>query len=79
MGAQLLVESSVFESCGEKAIFSADSDQTGYAVVSDVALGGSRNTAPAGSMKDVPYAYKLLGSGGVKNSVVAGAGQTLGF
>jgi pectate lyase len=79
MGAQLLVESSVFESSATKAIFSDDSDEIGYAVVSDVDLGGSTNTAETGTLKSVPYSYTKLGSGNVKASVTAAAGQTLSF
>lgn len=79
MGAQLLIESSVFESSATKAIFSADSDTTGYAVVNDVDLGGSTNTAPVGTLKTVPYSYSKLGSGSTKASVVANAGQKLSF
>lgn len=79
MGAQLLVESSVFESSTEDAILSDDSDETGYAVVSDVDLGGSSNTAPTGTLKSVSYSYTKLGSGSVKASVKASAGQTLSF
>jgi len=79
MGAQLLVQSSVFESSASKAIESADSDTTGYAVVSDVSLGGSANTAPAGSLTSVPYTSSLLGSANVKSSVTANAGQKLSF
>jgi pectate lyase len=77
MGAQLLVESSVFESCTSKAILSVDSKTTGYAVVNDVDLGGSENTAPKGTLTSVPYSYSKLGSGKVKSSVVGTAGQTL--
>lgn len=79
MGAQLLVESSVFENSGSKAIYSADSDVVGYAVVSDVSLGGSANTAATGTLKSVPYSYSKLGSGSVKSSVTANAGQKLSF
>ncbi|KAI1129683.1 polysaccharide lyase family 1 protein [Nemania abortiva] len=79
LGAQLLVESCVFESCGTKAIYFADSDTTGYAVVKDVNLGGSTNSAPAGTLTSVPYSYSLLGSGSTKSSVVANAGQNLAF
>ncbi|KAI0133822.1 pectate lyase a [Xylariales sp. AK1849] len=79
MGAQLLVESNVFEDSATKAIFSDDSDETGYAVVNDVDLGGSTNTAPTGTLTSVPYSYTLLGSGSVKASVVGSAGQTLTF
>ncbi|KAI1812422.1 polysaccharide lyase family 1 protein [Poronia punctata] len=78
-GAQLLVESVVFEGCGEKAVYYADSDTTGYAVVKDVNLGGSKNSAPSGSLTSVPYSYNLLGSGNTKSSVVANAGQKLSF
>ncbi|KAI0390223.1 polysaccharide lyase family 1 protein [Xylariaceae sp. FL0594] len=78
-GAQLLVESVVFEGCGEKAIYYADSDTTGYAVVKDVNLGGSKNSAPTGTLTSVPYSYSLLGSGNTKSAVVASAGQTLSF
>lgn len=79
MGAQLLIESSVFEDCATKAIFSDDSDETGYAVVNDVDLGGSTNTAPTGSLTSVSYSYSKLGSANVKASVVGSAGQTLSF
>jgi pectate lyase len=79
MGAQLLIESSVFESSNSKAIFSRDSDEDGYAVVNDVNLGGSENTAAPGSLTSVPYSYSLLGSGNVKNAVTSSAGQTLSF
>ncbi|KAI0188756.1 pectate lyase a [Xylaria flabelliformis] len=79
MGAQVLVESSVFEGCGDKAIYFADSDETGYAVVKDVNLGGSTNSAPAGTLTSVPYSYSLLGSANVKSSVTSNAGQKLSF
>ncbi|KAH8910389.1 putative pectate lyase B [Coniochaeta sp. PMI_546] len=79
MGAQLLVQSSVFEASATKAIESADSDTTGYATVSDVNLGGSTNTAPSGSLTSVPYTYSLLGSANVKSSVTTNAGQKLSF
>lgn len=79
MGAQLLVESSVFENSGTKAIYSADSDVIGYAVVNDVNLGGSENTASKGTLTSVPYSYSKLGSGSVKSSVTASAGQKLSF
>ncbi|KAK8044602.1 hypothetical protein PG993_004626 [Apiospora rasikravindrae] len=79
MGAQLLIESSVFENSNKKAIFSDDSDTTGYAVVNDVSLGGSANSAPKGTLTSVPYSYAKLGSGSVKASVKANAGQKLSF
>ncbi|KAI1185021.1 polysaccharide lyase family 1 protein [Nemania serpens] len=78
-GAQLLVESSVFEASGAKAIYYADSDTTGYAVVRDVNLGGSVNSAPTGTLTKVPYSYSLLGSANVKSSVTANAGAKLAF
>ncbi|TRX94292.1 hypothetical protein FHL15_004759 [Xylaria flabelliformis] len=79
MGAQVLVESTVFEGCGDEAIYFADSDETGYAVVKDVDLGGSTNSAPAGTLTSVPYSYSLLGSANVKSSVTSNAGQKLSF
>lgn len=77
--AQLLIESSVFENSGTKAIYSADSDVVGYAVVNDVNLGGSANTAAKGTLTSVPYSYSKLGSGSVKSSVTSNAGQKLSF
>lgn len=79
LGAQLLVESTVFENSGDKAIYFADSDTTGYAVVKDVDLGGSTNSAPTGTLTSVPYSYSLLGSGNTKASVTSNAGQKLSF
>ncbi|KAI1420112.1 polysaccharide lyase family 1 protein [Xylaria sp. FL1777] len=79
LGAQVLVESTVFESCGDKAIYFADSDTTGYAVVNDVDLGDSTNSAPKGTLTSVPYSYSLLGSGNTKSSVTSNAGCNLSF
>ena len=79
MGAQVLVESTVFENSNKKAILSVDSDTTGYAVTNDVNLGGSENSAPRGTLTSVPYSYSKLGSGNVKSSVIANAGQKLSF
>ncbi|KAI3398370.1 hypothetical protein diail_9462 [Diaporthe ilicicola] len=78
MGAQMLIESAVFTGI-EKAIESADSETVGYAVVNDVDLGSGTNTVKAGTLKTVPYDYKLLGSASVKASVTSTAGQTLSF
>ncbi|GAP86855.1 putative pectate lyase [Rosellinia necatrix] len=78
-GAQLLIESTVFENNGDKAIYFADSDVTGYAVTRDVSLGGSTNSAPTGTLTSVPYSYSLLGSANTKSSVRANAGQKLSF
>lgn len=82
MGAQALIQSSVFENCGKKAIFTESSDEDGYAVAIDVVLGGeSENTAPVGNMDadSPPYEYSLLGSGSVAGQVPGEAGQILEF
>ncbi|KAL0943023.1 pectate lyase [Colletotrichum truncatum] len=78
MGAQVLVESSVFVDA-KRAITFLDSKQTGYAVVNDVDLGGSTNDAPKGTFTKPDYKYTLLGSSKVKAAVVGTAGQTLKF
>jgi pectate lyase len=79
MGAQVRVESTVFESSAEKAILSVDSKEVGYATVSDIGFGSSKNSAPLGNFASskVPYAYTLYGKGNVKSKVVGTAGQTL--
>ncbi|KAK6066236.1 pectate lyase 2 [Seiridium cupressi] len=77
--AEVLVESSVFENCPKKAIFTDDNTYEGYAVVNDVDLGGSENLAPEGNLTSVPYSYTLLGSANVKAYVTANAGQLLSF
>lgn len=78
--AQMLIESSVWESCPKKGIFTNDSNVgPGYAVVNDIDLGGSENLAPVGTLTSVPYSYHLLGSASTKASVVANAGQKLAF
>ncbi|KAM0330764.1 hypothetical protein ACHAQA_003718 [Verticillium albo-atrum] len=79
MGAQVLVQSSVYENSAERAIFFADSDETGFAVAEDVDFGGSANSAPAGTLtsSSLPYTIAALGSGSVKSAVVGTAGQTL--
>lgn len=76
MGAQVLVESSVFEGV-KNPIASLDSKQKGGAVVKDVV--GAQSSAPAGTLNAVPYKYTLLGSAEVKAAVSASAGQTLKF
>ncbi|GKT52323.1 pectate lyase B [Colletotrichum spaethianum] len=78
MGAQVLVESSVF-SAVKRAITFLDSKSTGYATVSDVDLGNSTNDAPKGTFSKPDYSYTKLGSAKVKASVTASAGQTLSF
>ncbi|KAF7516525.1 hypothetical protein G7054_g14119 [Neopestalotiopsis clavispora] len=77
--AEVLVESSVFENCPKKVIFTDDNTYEGYAVVNDVDLGGSENLAPEGNLTSVPYDYNLLGSANVKAYVTANAGQLLTF
>lgn len=82
MGAQALVQSSVFENCGKKMIYTESSDEDGYAVAIDVILGGeSANTAPLGNLgaDSFPYEYTLLGSENVAGTVPGEAGQILDF
>ncbi|KAK6073794.1 pectate lyase [Seiridium cupressi] len=79
MGAQLLIESSAFVDSTDEAITFEDSDDTGYAVVNDVDLGGGTNSVPTGTLTSVPYSYTKLGSSAVAASVVGSAGQTLTF
>lgn len=79
-GAQVLVQSSAFANSNDNAIFFADSDFTGYAVVDDVDLGGSTNSVPEGTLTpdSLPYpAISALGSGSVAGSVPSNAGQLL--
>lgn len=76
MGAEVLVESTVFEGV-ENPVLSKDSDETGSAVTKDVVFGDGENTAPEGSLTSMPYDYTLLGSGNVKSAVVGTAGNTL--
>ncbi|ENH65990.1 Pectate lyase plyB [Fusarium oxysporum f. sp. cubense race 1] len=79
MGAQVLVQSSAFANSVERAIFFADSKETGYAVVEDVNLGGSVNSAPMGTLTSasLPYKVTLLGSGKVASTIPGTAGQKL--
>ncbi|KAH7015791.1 family 1 polysaccharide lyase [Ilyonectria destructans] len=80
MGAQALIQSSVFENVGKKAIFSESSDEVGYVVAEDVVLGGeSQNTALTGTLStsSMPYKFTLLGSGKVASTVPGEAGQIL--
>ncbi|KAF0327388.1 hypothetical protein GQ607_005249 [Colletotrichum asianum] len=81
MGAQVRVESSVFENSSKKVILSADSKETGYATVSDMSYGGGENTAPKGDLgsSKIPYSFTLYGKANVKSKVVGTAGQTLSF
>ena len=80
MGAQVLVQSTAFANSPDRAIFFADSDETGYAVVDDVDLGGSSNSVPEGTLTpdSLPYdPIEVLGSGNVASAVPGAAGQTL--
>ncbi|TDZ39908.1 Pectate lyase plyB [Colletotrichum trifolii] len=81
MGAQVRVESSVWENSSKKVILSADSKTTGSATVSDLSYGGGENTAPKGDFGSgkIPYKYTLYGKANVKSRVVGTAGQTLTF
>ncbi|KAJ4192369.1 hypothetical protein NW767_010593 [Fusarium falciforme] len=80
MGAQALIQSSVFTNVGKKAIFSESSSEIGYVVAEDVVLGGeSQNTASKGTLTSVPYKFTLLGSGKVASTVPGEAGQKLSF
>ncbi|KAK1574728.1 pectate lyase [Colletotrichum navitas] len=78
MGAQVLVESSVF-SLVKRAITSRDSDETGYATCFDVDLGNSTDSAPKGTFVKPSYSYTVLGACNVKAAVTSSAGQTLTF
>lgn len=79
MGAQVLVQSSAFANSNEKAIFFADSKETGFAVAEDVALGGSQNTPPTGYLTSSSLPYRILGigSGSAAGAVPGQAGQRL--
>lgn len=80
MGAQVFVQSSAFVDCADEAIESADSDDVGYASVSDVDLGGSTNSASAGTLTASSFPYdtiKTLGSGSVASTIPTTAGQLL--
>lgn len=74
-GAQLLIQNNVFKGI-DKAIYSTDG---GYAVAQGNDFGGSSNTAPAGTLTSVPYAYTLDSTSSLASSVVSSAGANLGF
>ncbi|KAK7222696.1 hypothetical protein V2G26_010699 [Clonostachys chloroleuca] len=80
MGAQILVQSSVFKN-SPVAITSRDSDEKGAVAVYDVNLGGGINDAPVGTLtpSSIPYSYSLLGSGSVASTIPGQAGAILGF
>ncbi|KAI1841162.1 hypothetical protein JX265_000501 [Neoarthrinium moseri] len=80
MGAQVFIQSSAFVNCATKAVESADSDTTGYAVLDDVDLGSSENSAPKGTLSASSFPYdtiKALGSGSIASTIPKTAGQTL--
>ncbi|KAI2616377.1 polysaccharide lyase family 1 protein [Hypomontagnella submonticulosa] len=80
MGAQVLIQSSAFRNSSQNAVFFADSKETGYAVLDDVDLGGSRNSVPAGTLisSALPYPpIAALGSAAVANTIPGTAGQKL--
>ncbi|KAL4802452.1 putative pectate lyase B [Aspergillus unguis] len=80
MDSQVLIQSSAFSNCPDEAIFFADSDYTGYAVVDDVDLGGSTNSVPEGTLTadSLPYdAIEALGSDAIASTIPGTAGQTL--
>ncbi|KZM26992.1 Pectate lyase [Ascochyta rabiei] len=82
MGAQALIQSTVFENSGKKMVYTESSDKDGSAVVIDTVFGGqSANTAPKGTLSagSFTYPYTLLGSANVKAAVTKEAGQTLAF
>ena len=77
MGAQALVESTVFEN--SKACVVSEAEVDGYAVVKDVVTNSGYIDAPKGTLNSVPYSYSVLGSGNVKSAVIGKAGATLTF
>ena len=76
MGAQALVESTVFKNI-DKAVLSVDSKEIGYAVTKDIILNGATSDAPLGTLTSVPYSYTLLGASKVEAAVIGKAGNTL--
>jgi pectate lyase len=80
MGAQVFIQSSAFSSCPAKAVFFADSDETGFVVLDDVELGGSTNTAPEGTLSSSSFPYEIieaLGSAVIASTIPTTAGQKL--
>lgn len=78
MGAQALVESSVFDGVKD-AVTSRFSKEDGYAITNDVDLGSASDKypAPEGTLTSVPYEYELVGSGNVKFALEGVVGNTL--
>lgn len=78
MGAQALVESSVFNDVKDP-VTSRFSDEVGYAVINDCDLGSGSNeyAAPEGTLTSVPYDYELVGSASVQSALEGVVGNTL--
>ncbi|CCF40509.1 pectate lyase [Colletotrichum higginsianum] len=79
MGAQALVQSTAFANSPARAIFSEGSTEPGFAVVEDVDLGGSQNTALKGNLTSdsLPYKIAPIGSSKVASTIPFTAGQKL--
>lgn len=76
LGAQVLVENNVWVN-SKKPLYSVDNDAGAVASGND--FGGAQNTAPAGTLKSVPYKYNLIAASAVERTVVGTAGNTLTF
>jgi pectate lyase len=77
MGAQALVQNTVFENSGKKMVYTESSAKDGYAVVIDTIFGDQSANAASQetlSASSFPYSYLLLRLANVKASVVANAG-----
>jgi len=88
MGAEVLVESSVFDGAKDAVLSTSESEGsgsggTGRATLVDVVLGGAGSTAPKGEMnaESVPYPYDwyVLPSDAVRESVERGSGARLHY
>lgn len=51
----------------------------GFAVSNGNDFGGASNTAPSGSLTNVPYTYSLTSTNSVKSIVLSGVGAKLSF
>lgn len=78
MGAQALVESSVFVDVKDP-VTSRFSKEVGYAVINDSDLGSGSNeyAAPEGTLTSVPYDYELVGSSSLQSALEGTVGNTL--
>ncbi|KAK2797314.1 hypothetical protein FQN51_008580 [Onygenales sp. PD_10] len=78
--SQVLVQSSAFKDCADKAIFGDGSDLPGYIVVDDVDLGGSTHSPSPGTLEPdtLPYpTIESLGSAEVPHVIPGSVGQLL--